>query len=74
MSALTKPDTASLEDVLTALADVRDSVELEALLRRIDLNGFDPPLSEVDKAQLLDSGAAATARCWAARSYCTECG
>lgn len=65
-----------LDDVLILLAEVRDSTELEALLRRIDLNSFDPPLSEVDRAQLLDAVAAATARCWAARSSCRsgQCG
>jgi hypothetical protein len=69
-SAVPKPDTAHLDDVLVALADVRDSVELEAFLRLLNLRDFEPALSEVDRAQLLDAVAAATARCWAARTYC----
>jgi hypothetical protein len=69
-SAVPKPDTTRLDDVLVALAEVRDSIELEALLRQLNLSNFEPGLSEIDRAQLLDAVAAATARCWAARSYC----
>jgi hypothetical protein len=69
-SAVPKPDTTRLDDVLVVLSEINNGGELETFLRQLNLRDFEPELSEVDRAQLLDAVAAATARCWAARTYC----
>jgi hypothetical protein len=56
-------DTATLGDVLVTLLAIDNGRDLEALLRGIRLDAFNPD----ERATLLNAIASATARCWTRR-------
>jgi hypothetical protein len=59
----------TLGEVLSALLQIRDSRDLEALLKTINL---DIAPTDGERAALLNAIASATARCWVRRSCCGD--
>ena len=69
-AARPKTENATFGDALRVLLTIEDGAALEVLLPTIRFDMFHPPLTEEEKATLVNAIISATARCWMRRSCC----